>query len=1337
MSGEYFDEEFGENDINDIPVYGLDNIPTIPMYRDENSKLLMRYLQEEGPGGHHCRVYDSFILNAEDMIKSRFIIAPNGRDVICFENLRILKPTIWVGDKVFPLTPKKARESHITYGCEWLVDIVLREGSFAGMELKRVCHVPIGNVPLMVGSSNCYLHGLNSYELAAMGEDPMDAKGYFIINGGEKVVMLQENLTVNKIFLMSLNEKEGMICSMTCATSRGTTMVRIFRTNVGNQSDDKTIELQFPSMGTEVNDTKLPNRKRSVNILRIFRFYGIGDLGLIKEGLRATNQLYDEDEDSEDYDNNRKKNLLLIQKECRRQLEDFIGRFLNEDYRQECLLKLTNNFVDLFAHSLENQLGENAEHIDRLFMLSKIDNIDSKTFKTTFQNSEARLLSILENDLFPHLNNLPAKDEEKVTDRIYRINNYKLHLLAIMLSRYLECLSGYRSLDDRDSWANKRVEGAGRSMEQLFRNCWRTVLSKIEDSQKSNNGSSFDLEAISVQIKYSVITGAFNNSFMTSNWGYGNKVKNNISQPLARENVVATYSHINTVDVQISRDSRVFTIRGLQNSAYGFICMVQTSEGKNCGLIKNLACTAKVTYNSSDNDIIDLLTEEDENGIIWVEIDYKRSLDQNFHTKVMCYGKFLGWSDGDKLKKYLLDLRRGGYIDSYTSIILQDDFLYIDIGPSRLIRPLLIVENNELVIDKKNMRHLSFTNLCNNGCVEYVSTWEQETIKLASSEKVLQDYVKKGIELRTKYEVAQENITKAENGDVVTVQNGDTFNTLSLVDCVDIFNEIERELNEYENIEPYTHCEIDPTALLGISAALIPWPDHSQAPRNTYQAGMARQALGLPHTNYINRMDGKLKVLCYPSQPLVATNMLDAIGLNVRGSGQNALVAFMSYPFTEEDSFVFNKWSGDFGLLRYKKYITYKSTIKDSNYKETFEKPPSSKIGDSYRYTYLNSNGLPSIGAPLKQGYCVIGKVVRKFKENTDTDKDVIDDSFYRDDSVTLGIGEEGNVVKVFKSRTKTSNTVAVKICSTRLLQEGDKEAPRNAQKGTIGKVEEYWKLPYDNKGIAPDFITNSSSLPSRMTLNYLQEQIACKHAAFRGERVNASAFYPFELQKYQETLKEYNYDENGMSIMYSGTRNLPLQRPINMNPVFMQDLKHHVKDKNQARKHGSVKPTTHQPVKGRKVNGGIRFGEMERDSAISYGASAFLKERLCDVSDKYLINLCKVCGQIATNKDTGIECPICQNGRTNIGQCIIPYAYKLLIHILASMSINLRPILMTRREYLQKMFNYRQKDIFEDDNDEEGARDADEENRGFMEDQEDLDETDINNYVGLEGDED
>lgn len=1110
-----------------------------------SGKLLKQYITWEGFGDHHIEVYDNWIFrSAYNNVYGRMLTFPDGR-TICFENLKVFQPRYTREGKVLPLTPKLAREQGVTYGSDWHVDIVLRRNGCNSEELDRRAGVCIGNVPTMLKSRNCILHGKTPRELALFGEDPNDPGGYFVVSGTEKVVLLQEQLAVNKIFLMNMDTKGSVVARMTANTARGTALIEL-------ALDKKTrsvVKIRFPSMRGSKDGSKQTGKKdktyKSVNVLRIFRLLGVGDV---------------------------------------EQIKDVISMFIKPDQVKKSLFKLTRNLVDFVMFSDDIEI-----------IAAKVD-----MNKASADEKIREVNRILETDLFPHLNTLPGPDNETEEERLSRIATAKIYLLAIMIARFLTYLAGYRNLDNRDSWSNKRVEGAGRMMEQLFRNAWRKTLGITQKAIET--GHIKDLGGVVEKVRNSVITTTFHDSFVSSNWGVkGTQMKNNVAQTLVRDSVVATFAHINTVDVAISRTDRQQSLRMVQNSGWGFICPVSTPEGENAGILKNLAVTAKVSLDRSDSEIIRLLIGDAGRGLQPRVYMDPRVRDQ-WPDKLLVNGKFLGWCSAGETHEFLVGLRRNGELPFDMSVVREDDWLYVDISPSRLVRPVLIVDpDQQLAIDRLGLRGQPNHILLTSGAMEYISSWEQEYIKIATSV----DDIKRRLEMiedaTETHRVAAAQLEAVNRGEIIEIEvDGETV-PMSVDEAKNRLQSAIDGLLKVRNTLPYTHCELNPLAILGVAATLIPWPDHNQAPRNTYQVSMGKQALGIYHSNHLNRFDGKTKLLAFPNRPIVETEMYNTLGLDERGPGENVSMAFMAFPFTEEDSFIIKKEFLDNGGFRIYKYLTYKTVVKHSGEVTEELTRPDPRPGEPVdRYKYIQmyekgnpNNGLPMYGAPLRQGDCVIGKM-----QHVPATRDL------RNESVILRVGDEGVVDKVIVTSDNKITTVIVKLRTMRVPQEGDKFAPRNAQKGTCGLVMSDIDMPTDESGITPDIIANPHSMPSRMTIEYIMEVHASKHAAFRGGHINGAAWQPYEMNMYRETLRDYNKNEFGYEIMRSGTSGKLLEALIYSGPVFFQALKHHVKDKAQVRSTGQVKPMTRQPCKGRGNRGGLRFGKLFADVVCKSTAS-------------------------------------------------------------------------------------------------------------------------------------
>jgi DNA-directed RNA polymerase II subunit RPB2 len=486
----------------------------------------------------------------------------------------------------------------------------------------------------------------------------------------------------------------------------------------------------------------------------------------------------------------------------------------------------------------------------------------------------------------------------------------------------------------------------------------------------------------------------------------------------------------------------------------------------------------------------------------------------------------------------------------------------------------------------------------------------------------------------------------------------------SLLEMEDEINSMNHALETAQK-SYYTHCEIDPQATLSISATLIPMPEHNAGPRNVFQCSMGKQAVGISHSNQAARWDVGTKLLAYPQQPLFQPQINNMIG-ETNPTGENVIIAFMQWRgWNQEDAFVFNKGALDRGLFRYVKH-TIKRTSLRSSPEEHFGRPNPKEGEPADRYENIDENGLPIVGSVMRRGQCAIGKfhiTPTGIKENT---------------SIYVGNGEEGIVDRVLYTINDDQRpTVKVRIRQVNTPVTGDKFTPRHSQKGTIGTIVPEDEMPYVTKnGMIPSVIVNPLSFLSRMTIAKMIEIMASKVASISGERVNASAYRPYDYEELKRNLLQYGYTDDGKEEMIDGLTGRKFQSRIMIGPCHYQMLRHHVNDKIQVRSRGSINAVTHQPVGGRKAGQGLRFGEMERDSLISHGATAFLRDRLCDVSDAYETVVCASCGNLAIiNADT--KQVSCRNkecsGKNIFGKVTIPYVFKLLIHLLWGMGVNIK----------------------------------------------------------------
>lgn len=270
----------------------------------------------------------------------------------------------------------------------------------------------------------------------------------------------------------------------------------------------------------------------------------------------------------------------------------------------------------------------------------------------------------------------------------------------------------------------------------------------------------------------------------------------------------------------------------------------------------------------------------------------------------------------------------------------------------------------------------------------------------------------------------------------------------------------------------------------------------------------------------------------------------------------------------------------------------------------------------------------------------------------------------------------------------------------------GDKFASRAGQKGVLGAQWPDVDMPYCARtGMRPDLLINPHAFPSRMTIGMLLESMASKAGAMGGHYVNASPFQKCDnpdaevaknpIEYYAKELESHGFSRYGQETMVSGYTGEEMPCDIFIGLVYYQRLRHMVKDKFQVRSTGKNNPLTKQPVKGRKMGGGIRFGEMERDSLLAHGAAYLLHDRLHFCSDYHVSDVCAQCGSLLSPLHTPssskrllgsaatvamahsqsggtVSCtnPLCGGGSKHIERVALPYVFKYLVSELAAMNI-------------------------------------------------------------------
>ncbi len=580
-------------------------------------------------------------------------------------------------------------------------------------------------------------------------------------------------------------------------------------------------------------------------------------------------------------------------------------------------------------------------------------------------------------------------------------------------------------------------------------------------------------------------------------------------------------------------------------------------------------------------------------------------------SDVYLSGKFIGTvEDGEAFANSMREERRRGAVSENVNVYYDSAAgeVHIEAAKGRLRRPLIVVRDGRSMLtqdhlDKLARNELRWSDLVKQGIVEFLDAAEEENALVAFFE------------------------------DELTPE--------------------------------HTHLELTPLAMFGLVTSMVPYANFNSAQKVNTGSKNQKQAIGFYASNYMIRLDMDVNLLHNPQMPVVRSVMHEISEYDKHPAGQNLVVAVMSFKgYNMEDAIIINKGSIDRGMGRgsyYRPMISEELRYSGGLVDEVCIPAKDVKGFKSEKdYRYLEEDGIIYPEAQVREGDVVIGKTspprflssMEQYSLSAET---------RRESSVAMKHGEEGVIDFVLITENSEGNKlVQVKIRDQRIPEVGDKFSSRHGQKGVVGLIVPENDMPFTASGITPDLIFSPHSIPTRMTMAHLIELIAGKTGALSGRTIDGTVFDSEPEESIRKELLGMGFRDNGLETMYNGETGEAFEVSIFVGNMYYLRLKHMVANKIHSRARGPIQLLTRQPTEGRAKEGGLRLGEMEKDTFVAHGAALLLKERFD--ADRTIVPVCENCGMVAIYDEYKRRsyCQVC--GESGISFIEVSYAFKLIL---------------------------------------------------------------------------
>lgn len=1065
------------------------------------------------------------------------------------------------------VTPQECRLRDLTYAAPIMVDLEYIRGRNQIVLRKGVV---IGRMPIMLRSSHCCLSTARTEtDYAKMGECPLDPGGYFIIRGVEKVILVQEQLSKNRI-LVDIDRK-GMLCAQVTSS----THERKSKTYVVSKAATPTLipgvmSTSSGGAGGRNISVKLYLRhnclSEDIPLVVVMKALGVASDAEIVQLIAGLVLL----------DNNGKSPSCLSS----------INANASTVAIQEAIAPSVEECVQLGIATTQQALEFIGPHvrIPRRFMLSGNNNINGSNAGggsgIGSSNNQGNTVTLAIGSSLGSANkrfNNPIEEaRELLTDvilahvPIHPLDLYpKAIYLGIMARRLLQAhvgdtgegisnepiidkdggdgedersfnisASAYSSadIDDKDYVGNKRLELAGQLLALLFEDLFKRFNGELKRNidkvlARQNRAQEFDAGRL-LSLQTALITAGLERAISTGTWNVRRfkMERAGITQVLSRLSYISALGMMTRITSQFEKTRKVSGPRSLQPSQWGMLCPADTPEGEACGLVKNLALLTHITTDATEE-------EEKQLQALMVTMGAEEIGTISPPGAYFVPGVWLIHLNGVPFGctrqprifvNRFRDARRKGLIGPFVGIHLveRQRAIHVSSDGGRICRPLIILEPISSfpscggMQSKIKAHHLNelqrgtrtFEQCIQEGLIEWLDVNEEGDALVAIDEMDLINYYKIGI------------VTEKDDKDR---GNGNASVNITSISSLTHSSSSPR----FPNLH-YTHMEIAPFTILGAVAGLIPFPHHNQSPRNTYQCAMGKQAMGSLAYNQAERMDTLQYLLIYPQAPLVTSHTIELIGYDRLPAGQNAIVAVMSFTgYDIEDALILNQASLDRGFGRCQVMRKFSTTLRkyaNGTYERvvaptalgdalttgtTSSASGNSVAGIGQRWEVLESDGIAGVGERLLNGQIYVNKQIPDSSSSITsitasvTSKDTINVS-YKPAPLTYKGPLPSYIDRILLTTTDDQLLIKASIRQTRRPELGDKFSSRHGQKGVVGLIVPQVDMPWSEiDGIIPDIVMNPHGFPSRMTVGKMIELLAGKVGVLEGRNEYGTAF--------------------------------------------------------------------------------------------------------------------------------------------------------------------------------------------------------------------------------------